>query len=339
MSCGLMGRRRFLTQVACLPFATSLSRPACRHRALIAITLDLEMVRHYPRRGMLEWDYKKGDLDEATKRYAVRVAERAAEHGVKMHFFLVGRALEGRDVRWLRCIHDMGHPIGNHTYDHVYLLARRPEEIQYRFRRCPWLIEGRSVAEVIEHNVRLTSRAFEQRLGFAPDGFRAPGGYATGLKGRADLQRMLQRAGFGWVSTLYPAHRLTAPGQRPGAELIAGILNAQQQAQPFRYPTGLLEIPMSPVSDVVAFRTQRWKLGWFLEVTERIVQYVIERRLVFDFLAHPACLLVEDPKLLIIDRLCRWVQAAGEAAAVVTLEEIAHLWDDGAPAVGVQKPL
>ena len=42
-----------------------------------------------------------------------------------------------------------GHPIGNHTYDHVYVLAKKPEEIQFRFKRSPWLIEGKTPAEVI----------------------------------------------------------------------------------------------------------------------------------------------------------------------------------------------
>ena len=31
-------------------------------------------------------------------------------------------------------------------------------------------------------------------------------------------------------------------------------MQAQQQAQPFVYPTGLIEVPMSPISDVNALR-------------------------------------------------------------------------------------
>ena len=33
-----------------------------------------------------------------------------------------------------------GHPIGNHTYDHVNVKANRPEDTQYRFARAPWLV-------------------------------------------------------------------------------------------------------------------------------------------------------------------------------------------------------
>ena len=46
-------------------------------KALIAITLDLEMSRHYPKRGMMEWDYEKGNLDADTKRYAVEAGRGA----------------------------------------------------------------------------------------------------------------------------------------------------------------------------------------------------------------------------------------------------------------------
>ena len=293
-------------------------------QALIAITLDLEMVRHYPKRGMLEWDYEKGNVDAATKRYAVRAAEVVASQGGVIHYFLVGRALEQADVRWLQHIHSLGHPIGNHTYDHVYLLAQSGPELQYRFRRCPWLVEGRTVLELIEENVRWTSRAFQHRLGFPPAGFRAPGGYSSGLRGRGDLQRLLQYSGFDWVSTVYPRHMTSRPGTRPDKQIVADILRAQQPAQPFHYPSGLVELPMCPVSDVAAFRGQRWRLSWMLEVLEKIVEQALEKKMAFVFLGHPAVLLVEDPDLEILTRLCRWIEREPERARLVTLDELAR---------------
>ena len=42
--------------------------------------------------------------------------------------------------------------------------AAKPEEIQYRFSRAPWLIEGQRPAEVIRENVRLASAALKTRL-------------------------------------------------------------------------------------------------------------------------------------------------------------------------------
>ena len=35
--------------------------------SLVSITFDCEMSAHYPTRGQTEWNYKKGDLDNATK--------------------------------------------------------------------------------------------------------------------------------------------------------------------------------------------------------------------------------------------------------------------------------
>jgi len=123
--------------------------------------------------------------------------------GGAIHCFAVGRVLEQEQVDWLKEIVQAGHPVGNHTYDHVNVKATRPEEIQFRFRRSPWLIGGRSVREVIHENIRLTSAALKARIGIDPAGFRTPGGFANGLADRADVQQLLLDLGFAWVSSKY----------------------------------------------------------------------------------------------------------------------------------------
>lgn len=75
---------------------------------------------------------------------------------------------------------------------------------------------------------------------------------------------MLLELGFDWVSSKYPAHLNSEPQSPPTEAVIQSILNALPQAQPFMYPTGLIEIPMSPISDIGAFRNGRWKLDSFL---------------------------------------------------------------------------
>src|SRR5262249_36054819 len=50
--------------------------PAPPKTAHVAITLDLEMSRHYPTWDQTHWDYEKGNLDADTKRYAVEAARR-----------------------------------------------------------------------------------------------------------------------------------------------------------------------------------------------------------------------------------------------------------------------
>ena len=295
-----------------------------RRKAQIAITLDLEMSRHYPRRGMLEWDFQKGNLSEKTKHYSLEAARVAKKHGGLIQFFCVGRVLEQNNVDWLKEIARTGHPVGNHTYDHIYLLAKKPSELQFRFRRAPWLIHGRTVPEVIRDNIEMTTRALKQRVGIKADGFRTPGGFRTGLKGRPDLQRMLLKLGFSWCSSLYPSYRTGKPFEKPTDAVFDSIAAAAAKTQPFLYPSGLVEIPMSPISDVGAFRTLRWKRPWFLKAIRRCVERVIATGGVYDFLAHPSCMVVEDPQFETIRMICDVVKAAGDRAEIVGLDTIAR---------------
>jgi hypothetical protein len=81
---------------------------------------------------------------------------------------------------------------------------------------------------------------------------------------------------------------------------------------------------MSPVSDIVAFRTGRWKLDWFLAALRRAVAWAIDQRAVFDFLGHPSCLYVVDPQFKAVDLVCDLVKQAGDRAALVDLDTIAR---------------
>lgn len=331
-----MTRREFLNRTspaAALAFAmrskaadTSPTIPAEKHseKALIAITLDLEMARNFPRWEDTHWDYEKGNLNEETKRYAVEAARRVKAHGGVIHFFVVGRVFEQENVDWLHELVRAGHRFGNHTYDHVFVLAQKLEEIQYRFQRAPWLIAGKQPAQVIRENIEMCSAAMKARLGVVPAGFRTPGGFAHGLQGRPDIQQMLLDAGFKWASCKYPAHPFSRPGSEPTREIFDGIVKAQEAAQPFVYPTGLTEVPMSPISDVGAFRNSRWKLEHFLRALQLAVEWAIERRAVFDLLCHPSVLNPSDPELRAIELICDLVKKAGDRAAIVDLETIAQ---------------
>jgi len=80
---------------------------------------------------------------------------------------------------------------------------------------------------------------------------------------------------------------------------------------------------MSPVSDINAFRAGRWKLDSFLSAIRRSVEACIEKRAVFDFLAHPSCLGVVDPDFRTVDLILNLVKAADGKAVVVGLDAIA----------------
>jgi peptidoglycan/xylan/chitin deacetylase (PgdA/CDA1 family) len=321
--CSLTRRRFIAASAAALAGSGAGVRAADSEQAQIAITFDLEMSRNFPSWEDTHWDYEKGNLDADTKRYAVEAGRRVRERGGRIHYFCVGRVLEQEDVTWLVQLAKDGHPVGNHTYDHVNVLATKAEDLQFRFRRAPWLIEGRTPTEVIRENIRLTTLALKRRAGIDNVGFRTPGGFPDGLQGREDIQNTLRDAGFTWVSSKYPRHANTQPRKEPSAEVYDSIVRAQSQAQPFAYPSGLVEIPMSPISDIGAFRTGRWRLEWFLEAIRRAVAWAIEHKAVFDFLAHPSCLVVADPKFKAVDLICDLVEKSAGRAKLVDLNAIA----------------
>jgi peptidoglycan/xylan/chitin deacetylase (PgdA/CDA1 family) len=291
--------------------------------ALVAISLDLEMARNFPHWEDLHWDYEKGNLNEETKRYAVEAGRRIKAHGGRAHYFLVGRALEQENVEWLHELVREGHAIGNHTYDHVHLKAATPRDVQFRFQRAPWLIEEKSVAEILRENILLCTSAMKARLGISPAGFRTPGGFANGLRDTPHLQRMLREVGFDWVSATYPAHPNTRPGEAPTPAFLADFATVQLNAQPFVYDNGLIDVPMSPPSDVVAFRNGQWKLEAFLEAIRAGVDWAIQNRACYDFLAHPAVLAVKDPGFRAIELICELVHNSSNRAKIVTLGEFA----------------
>jgi len=321
-----VGRRGFLmgsaAAAASMLFASAKAESS-QKTAQIAITLDLEMSANFPKWDDTHWNFEKGNLNDATKAYALEAGQRVRRAGGYLHYFCVGRVLEQPDVSWLTQLAADGHPIGNHTYDHVNVLATRLEDLQFRFQRSPWLVAGMSPEQVIRENVRLTTMALKQRAGVENRGFRTPGGFSDGLTGREDIQRLLMDAGFRWVSSKYPGHANSDPMKEPTSEVYADIVAKQQAAQPFIYPTGLIEIPMNPISDIGAFRAGRWKLEWFLESIRQSVTWAIENNAVFDFLAHPSCLVTTDPEFRSIDLICSMVKESAGKAKLVTLDEIA----------------
>jgi len=322
-----LSRRDWLLAAASLAATSSFARPVCAanpKQAQIAITLDLEMSRNFPDWETMHWDYEKGNLNDETKRYSVEAARRVKAAGGVLHFFAVGRVFEQQDVSWIQEIVNTGHPVGNHTYDHINVTATKVEDLQFRFQRAPWLLRGQSIPEAIRENILLTNQAMKSRLGVSPAGFRTPGGFAEGLKNHPAVRSLLKEVGFDWISSLYPPHPNTAAMQEPSDAVLQGIVDSLSNAQPFAYPDGLVEIPMSPISDIGAFRTGRWKLEWFLKSIRQCVEWTIANGAVFDFLAHPSCLYVVDPEFRAIDLICQMVREAGDRAAIVDLGTIAR---------------
>src|SRR4051794_21081857 len=130
--------------------------------------------------------------------------------------------------------------------------------------------------------------------------------------------------GFDWVSTQYAGVPELKQDTPPSDAIYQAIVRSQRVCQPYQYPDGLVEVPMSTISDIHAFRTARWKLADFLRAIDVALDWVIQERAVFDFLAHPSCLGVVDPELRAVKLICNRVQAAGDRAALVDLTTIAR---------------
>jgi peptidoglycan/xylan/chitin deacetylase (PgdA/CDA1 family) len=294
--------------------------------SLVSIALDCEMSAHYPTWEQTEWNYKKGDLDEHSKEYSVGAARRVAAAGGRMHFFVVGRVFEQPDVSWLREILQMGHGLGNHTYDHVNVKATELAQVQYRFQRAPWLAHGRTPTQLIDDNIRMCTAAFQERLGAKPNGFRTPGGFPNGLKDRPDIQNLLLAQGFTWVSSLYPRHPVKPDTGAPQPGELEAIQASQEACLPFAYSSGLVELPMNPPSDVGVMRTGRWKLPDFRKGVQDSLEWAIERGRPWDFLSHPSAIGVADPHYEIIDWIIDTVKRAGPRARLVRLDTVAHAY-------------
>jgi hypothetical protein len=125
------------------------------------------------------------------------------------------------------------------------------------------------------------------------------------------------------VSSKYSGPPIGEPGKEPTSKAYEALADWQQKAQPLVYPSGLIEVPMSPISDIGAFRSGRWKLDWFLKAVKAGVQAAIEQGLTFDFLGHPSCLYVVDPGFETVDLICDLVHRAGDRAALVDLSALA----------------
>lgn len=319
----LRDRRSFLLQATAIALAPAIATAEPKQKAQIVITYDLEMSRHYPKRGMTEWDYQKGNLDEATKTYSLESAKRISDLGGKIHYFCVGRVLEQSNIKWLTDIHELGHPIGNHTYDHVNVSAKTVEQTQFRFQRSPWLVKGKTAFEIILENIRLAEIALQERAGIKCNGFRTPGGFYKGLEDSPEVRKLLLALGYKWISGKYPPHQSTRTDDGVNESVYKSIVEAQANAQPFMYDNDLLEIPMSPISDVTAFRTNFWKLDEFKHAIKLAVMWAIENGAVFDFLCHPSCMVVEDPKFETITMMADLVKQHSDRAELVTLDQVA----------------
>lgn len=327
-------RRKFLLQTASAGAALALQKRLSADLptetpaddvALVVISLDLEMSAGYPVKGKpratYPWDYQKGNLNEETKQYTVEACRRVKAKGGVLHSFVVGQVFEQKNVDWLKTILAEGHPLGNHTYDHVRITATKSADVQYRFRRSPWLMADKSPLQAIAENIRLCEMAMQQRLGVKPTAFGAPYAFNAGIADREDLQQVILSLGYEWISSKYNGVEL--PRQKPQPKHFQAVAESLANHQPYYYPTGLLEVPYSPVTDVGAFRSRQWTVDEYCDSLTACIDWAIEHRAVYNWCSHPSVLYVEDPEFRIVETICELVNASAGKALIVDRTAVA----------------
>jgi peptidoglycan-N-acetylglucosamine deacetylase len=202
-----------------------------------AISVDLDEIHHYfaihglaaPAPAAAHPIY-----DVALARYR----DFAASERIPLTLFAVGNDLErAQNGSTLRSFAELGHEIGNHSFDHWYDLSRRPR------------------AQMREQLGR-ASDAIRAHTGAAPRGFRAPGYVMSD-----ELYAALAEQGVAYSSSLFPcpayyfaklakltALRLRGRGSRSIATGPAVLLAARtphRVGQPYwRAGSGIVELPI-----------------------------------------------------------------------------------------------
>lgn len=185
-------------------------------RCAVALSYDTDMAGGYAPDGICH-----GRTMPALAEYMLRLCDAAEGFGVGLHFFQIGDGLEEEDLGYLQEILRRGHLLDSHTYSHLSLTTD-------------------DVAALDEELAR-TNRLLEERLGWTSTVLRGPGGYPQGLQGRPANQEVILKNGFRWVSGHYDLS--FAEGDE------AAAIAAASRNLPYRYPSGLVEVPIQSFTD------------------------------------------------------------------------------------------
>jgi len=286
----------------------------------LSLTFDIEMCTNFPYWTDV-WDHRKGAMDAQTRLHVGKLADLAQNLGVRFQWFVLGAAVEDEDIDYLRRLVAEGHPVGNHTYHHVNVKAQRFADLQLAYSNDPSLLQGAGTPlDVIANEVSCTSDLIEHRLGVRPQGFRTPGGFGNGLHDAPPVQDLLKEHGFAYCSSHYDC---ALPTERPfdWSVLERGVGESLRSLQPYRYPNGLLEVPMMGISDIHAYRVRDMDRSEFTRLLEHGVDVAAREDLTFSILMHPAVQASRDPHGDTVKRLVEKTMSLG--GEVVTNDEIA----------------
>lgn len=149
---------------------------------LAALSVDLDEIDNYVAIHSLPEQAVQGSARHAIYERALpRFEALFRELEIRATFFAIGRDVSrAKNGQRLRALHEAGHEIGNHTFNHLYDLTRRDQSVQV-------------------HEVRAGADAIEAAVGRRPVGFRAPGYTITD-----QLVEVLQSEGVQYDSSVFP---------------------------------------------------------------------------------------------------------------------------------------
>ena len=292
-------------------------------RCAIALSYDTDMAGGYAPDGVCH-----GRTAPFLAEYMLRLCETAEQFGARLHFFQIGNGLEeNQDVGYLREILARGHEVDSHTYSHAPLIT---EDL-----------------ELLDEELARTNGLFEERLGHTSTVLRGPGGYADGLRGRAENQRIILDNGFRWVSCEY-SDRLRS------GDYDAAVANPSADV-PYAYDTGLIELPIQSWTDRSFFDTlqcvdqeayQTWRVehghtpvaeGWrcpwtaadarerWIDYNLAVVDFAYERRLLAIICWHPYSHYLHDPEMRMLPALLAHCAGKPERAWVCTVRDACEM--------------
>jgi peptidoglycan-N-acetylglucosamine deacetylase len=148
-------------------------------RRLCAISVDLDEIRHY---FAIHGLAAEGPAAHAVyERALVRFRDFAGGERLPLTLFVVGEDLErAENGSRLAALAELGHELGNHTYDHLYDLTRR-------------------AAPEIEAQIERANETIVAHTGQRPSGFRAPGYTMSDA-----VYRALVATGMAYSSSVFP---------------------------------------------------------------------------------------------------------------------------------------
>jgi peptidoglycan-N-acetylglucosamine deacetylase len=186
-------------------------------RRLCAISVDLDEIRHY---FAIHGLTAEGSGAHAVYGCALdRFRDFAAGERLPLTLFVVGADLErAENGARLAALAELGHELGNHTYDHPYDLTRQSEpEIRAQIERA--------------------NDAVAAHTGRRPTGFRAPGYTMSDA-----VYRALVASGMAYSSSVFPC-----PGYYAAkAAVIAGLRLVGKRSSSIVSSPGVLVAPRTP---------------------------------------------------------------------------------------------